>query len=195
MPRPKDDERDTSAAEEVTDLTTLSGGELTDDVLSILGGAAAEESGRIASFGADWISIQGGEFSYNDKALQDPMSMVVLAFAYDNSWYKDQFDPKNPTSPGCFALSSDPDELRPHEKAKNPQGDENGQCQSCVMNAFGSRGKGKACKNSIRLALAPPDTLVKGDPQMYQMRLPPTAMKPFLQYIRNINATMERPIW
>lgn len=53
-------------------------------------------------------------------------------------------------------------------------GSPGGLCASCGFNRFGSRGKGKACKNSRVLYL-----LRSGEPMPIQISLPPTSLRPF----------------
>lgn len=52
-----------------------------------------------------------------------------------------------------------------------------GFCAACGYNRFGSRGKGKACKNSRVLYL-----LRSGDYMPIQLSLPPTSLKPFNEF-------------
>lgn len=53
-------------------------------------------------------------------------------------------------------------------------GEPGGLCASCAYNAFGSSGKGKACKNMRVLYL-----LRSGDYMPIQLSLPPTSIRPF----------------
>lgn len=57
-------------------------------------------------------------------------------------------------------------------------GDPGGLCASCGYNQFGSRGKGKACKNMRMLYF-----LRSGDYMPIQIALPPTSIKPFNDFV------------
>src|SRR5690606_25613194 len=85
------------------------------------------------------------------------LEVVVVASVFANTLYADKFQPGVVSLPICYAFgdpdSDDPEgTMRPHEEAEDPQSDA---CADCPMNQFGSapEGRGKACKNTRRLAV------------------------------------------
>jgi hypothetical protein len=107
------------------------------------------------------ISISTRGFTFKGNDLGSELAIVVVDQAYLNEWYDRPYDPENPSTPACFSLSyKGPvvDEMIPHPDSPLPQADT---CKNCGHNQFGSAntGKGKSCRNRIRLALIPADNL------------------------------------
>lgn len=78
--------------------------------------------------------------------------------------------------PDCWSN----DGLAPDSSIERPQ---NKTCAGCSKNVFGSRigengGKGKACSDSVRMAVATPDAI--NDP--YLLRVPPASIRPLGEY-------------
>jgi hypothetical protein len=59
------------------------------------------------------------------------------------------------------------------------------------MNQYGSAGTGKACKNTVALAITAPNAV--GESEMYVLKLAPTALTPFRKYIKGVAASMQLP--
>jgi hypothetical protein len=73
--------------------------------------------------------------------------------------------------PDCFSNNGD----KPDAGSRTPQAKS---CQACPHNQWGSKigengGKGKACQDSVRIAIAPPDQV--NDPML--LRVPPASIK------------------
>jgi len=62
-------------------------------------------------------------------------------------------------------------------------------CQSCPLNEFGSKGNGKACKNTVRLAIVPADANENTVP--FIMDLAPTSTTPFLKVLRGLQVPIQ----
>lgn len=96
----------------------------------------------------------------------------IIAHFTTRTYYASGFDPKaQKMPPDCRSsdcITPDADVL----KKQNPD------CVSCAHNAFGSAkvGKGKACKEYIRLFLVNPEF---GDPPIAMLTLPPSAISKF----------------
>lgn len=156
-----------------------------------------------------FFSIKGGILSWNDAPLPgNQMAVVILDAILENVFYAEKFNPEVPQSPLCFAFGRDDVSMRPHElvvKAGNAQCDE---CKSCRYNAWGTadQGRGKACRNTRRLAMIPAGTL---DPQTGKftmfpddefekagigyMKLPVTSVKPYAGYVKQLAGVLKRP--
>jgi len=80
------------------------------------------------------------------------------------------------TKPDCFSNTGD----RPDPAVASPQSKS---CATCPHNQWGSKigdngGKGKACQDSVRMAIATPDLI--NDP--YLLRVPPASIKSLGEY-------------
>jgi hypothetical protein len=108
----------------------------------------------------NWVSFKGGFLTINDVQMKDnKVKCAVVHSIFENQLYKDRYDPNNPASPICYALSEIEDDLKPHPDSAEPQSES---CSTCTKNAWGSDpqgGKGKACKNVRRLAIVSADDL------------------------------------
>jgi len=158
---------------------------LTDIYAELAGeGASVEEEPG----GLTFVSTRNGRFTLDDEALTEPWETIVLARVYVNTYYDEDFDPDDPQPPACFALATQADrrEMAPHENSSEPQHD---RCKGCWANEFGSadRGKGKACKNGLRLAVIDaneePEIIRAGEAEVLGLTLPPTAFGFWQKYV------------
>lgn len=101
------------------------------------------------------------------------LTAVVLATNPNKSkvYYDHGYEEGSVAKPTCYSN----DGLAPAADAESPQAKK---CQVCPHNQWGSRitdngGKGKACGDSMRLAIAPPDQL--NDPML--IRVPAASLK------------------
>ena len=111
-----------------------------------------------------------GNFTRDLLTLRgDPtaLELVVVDFVTTHNFYAGRFDKDNIVPPDCFAIGVDPKNMVPSPNAPNPQAKD---CQSCPMNAWGSDGKGKACKNGRKLAVLPPGSGTKSVSATYLSR-------------------------
>jgi len=160
---------------------------------------AKEDSARLPSGGGSYISIRGKNFSFQGAVLEDPLKVVAIDYGFENALYEGKWDPETPQPPVCFAVAKTLDDLAPHESSPKPQAES---CRECPHNQFGTAdtGKGKACKNSIRLALLSTATkkfdagyVEKADPAL--MRLPPTSTKHFRGYLKKVTEGLQLPLF
>ena len=117
-----------------------------------------------------------------------PLQLVVVDFASKNVYYETGFDPKNIVPPNCFAMGSNPLKLIPSARAPDVQAKD---CASCSMNAFGSKGKGKACSNTRVLAVLPPDA--NADTPMWLLSVSATAVKGFDGFVGAVARVFQTP--
>lgn len=140
------------------------------------------------------IGIRGSEFRMNGEDLGDEMTVVVVATAYEHAYYDNPYNPDDPQPPGCFALGVDEDDLAPHPDSPAPQADT---CAECWANEWGSSntGRGKACKNSRRLALlaAGEDGIAFGETPI--LRVPPTSLRNWSGYAKRSVKVTQRPTY
>jgi hypothetical protein len=115
---------------------------------------------RSAGGGGKFFSTQAGVLQFDGTPLPgNQMAVIILADIMENSYYDGPFDPDTPASPVCFAFGHDEEDMEPHEKVDQDAyfTRQNPQCHDCPRNEWGSAdvGRGKACKNVMRLALIP----------------------------------------
>lgn len=131
---------------------------------------------------------QSKEFVLPNGQKTSELQLVIVDFVARNDFYEGKFDPKNIVPPVCAAIGSNPLKLVPFAESPQLQCED---CASCPMNAFGSDGDGKACKNSRVLAVLPPD----GDEStpLWTLKVSPTALKRFDGFVRDIARTFQAP--
>lgn len=146
-----------------------------------------------------FFSIKGGILSLGGVPVPGNTAVAVIAAnTFEHAYYEGEYDSENPQAPVCFAFGTDETAMVPHAKALKPQAEK---CSKCPHNQFGSaeRGKGKACKNVMRLCLLPAgqadavgkvtvnisnEVLAAASP--VYLRLPVTSVKVFAAYVTGL---------
>ena len=147
-----------------------------------------------------FISFKSGVLSYNDTpAPGTAIKCVIIGACFENTYYAGKYDPKKLKSPDCWAIGFDETALIPGrsnrgEEALTDAQDE--KCDGCWANEWESadEGKGKACKNSRRLAVVFPPELGLGSDVLYA-RIPVTSVKNWSKYVNQIASVIKRPTW
>lgn len=115
--------------------------------------------------GAQSLSFRGGTISLGDERIGKELPCFILATQFERTYYPSAYVADEKKTPSCYSY----DNVAPHKDAPYPQSKS---CKDCEYNAFGSeptRGKGKACKEGLRIALvrasdlaseAPPPTVI-----------------------------------
>jgi hypothetical protein len=119
---------------------------------------------------------------------EGPLELVIVDFVATNSFYAGKFDANNPAPPNCFAVGTNIRAMVPVKESPEIQNDN---CAECPMNAWGSDGTGKACKNGRRLAVLPPDA--DADTPLWLLDVSPTALKGFDGYVAGVVRTFGMP--
>lgn len=171
---------------------------------------------RASGGGGKFFSMKAGQLSFDGNAFPgNQTAVVVLAYALENSYYDGPYDPDRPASPKCFAFGLNERELEPHEAVDQDDYFERQSdiCDGCPRNEWGSAetGRGKACKNVVRLALIPAGQYTsKGrnqglelelfdDPEHFQtaevayMKLPVMSVKNWTSFVKQVAADLRRP--
>jgi hypothetical protein len=173
---------------------------------------------RSSGGGGKFFSTQAGVLQFDGTPLPgNQMAVIVLADIMENSWYEDKYDPDTPASPKCFAFGHDEEDMEPHDKVdQDPYfARQNSDCSTCSRNEWGSAdtGRGKACKNVMRLALIPAGQYKpKGTGRNAQhelelfeevahfakaevafLKLPVMSVKNYSKYVKSLAADMGRP--
>ena len=156
--------------------------------------AAASEATK-----GGFLSFKGGNMSYDDNMIAgNKLEVVVLDFMLENAIFREKYNPSKPASPMCYAFGREEDTMVPHPEAEEPQA---ASCAVCPNNDWASDpegGRGKACKNSRRIALLPADVLSRGvadiaKANVVMCKLPVTSIKNFSAYINQVVKVLEQP--
>ena len=171
--------------------------------------AAAEQEKNVV--GGQFFSLKAGQISFGGQAMpNNEIAVIILDGVMENVYYEGRYDQDNPSSPACFAFGRDEKEMQPHEIASKPQCES---CEKCPKNAWksavrqdGTAGKGKACRNTRRLALIIAGSFMGGqfqaisDPEHFEnakiayMKLPVTSVKAYVGYVKAVvGMTPPRP--
>lgn len=168
---------------------------------------AMEESTQTGQF----FGLKGGILSFNDQPIPgNQMAAIILDSVLENVFFDGPYDPDTPQSPVCFAFGRDEKELAPHANVDTEEGFKR-QCESChgcEKNQFGSAdtGRGKACRNTRRLAIISGGTLNPKTDEFTAtdldaintatigfMKLPVMSVKGYAAYVKNLAAATRKP--
>jgi len=172
----------------------------------------AEEAAKMErnAGGAQFFSVRGGQLTFDDMPVPgNQMAVVILASILENVYYPDAFDPENPTPPMCYAFGKDEAEMAPHEDVVLLAQAQNETCHGCPMNAWASadKGRGKACRNTRRLAVMAAGTIdqatnqftpfkdvdqFKSGPIGY-LKLPVTSVAGYATFVKSVAGALKRP--
>lgn len=162
--------------------------------------------------GGQFFSLKSGILSWQDAPLpNNQMAVVILDSVLENVFYEGKYDPDTPQGPVCFAFGREEKTLAPHQiviDAGNQQCGTSGLCAGCEMNEWGSSdvGRGKACRNTRRLALIPAGTFNQaGKFELFDdeehfastaigfMKLPVTSVKGYASFVKQVAGALKRP--
>lgn len=153
------------------DLATIDQ-ELADEAAKVSKYVGQPESKKIT------IDRSGNFVAAGGLNLGNEIQICVVDFCTAHDYYVGTYDPSSPAPPVCFARGRTIADLYPEDTAPEPQSET---CAPCPHNQFGSRGNGKACKNTRNLAVVLADELGddQQDPELHLLVVPPTALKSF----------------
>jgi hypothetical protein len=143
------------------------------------------------------ISIKGKQFSIGGRVIGPELRCAVVNFGYAHAYYPGVYNEKAPQPPVCFSLSLDPKALAPHAIAPEKQ---HANCETCPKNEFGSAttgsGRGKACKDIVRIAVMHEDDLQSAESvsegKIATLDLPAMSIKGWTEYSRALVSKTER---
>ncbi|MDD2775546.1 MAG: hypothetical protein PHU06_06295 [Gallionella sp.] len=159
--------------------------------------------------GGQFFSTKGGQLSFNDMPIPgNHMAVIIVDSVLENVMYDGRYDPDVPQAPICFAFGRDEKDLKPHELVVANETAQHETCQGCPMNEWASAetGKGKACRNTRRLALVPAGTLSAtghldqlatsddlATAAMGFLKLPVTSVKGYATFVKSVAGALRRP--
>lgn len=155
--------------------------------------AASEKGASLGSF----FSIKGGQLSFQSNPIKgNTMDVIILDYVLENLSFVGDYDPDDPRSPECYAFGRDEEDMAPHENSTTKFSNA---CKGCPRNEFGSaeKGRGKACKNTRRIAMIPYNALDNSieDAEIAYMKLPVTSVKGWAGYVDKLKNVVKRPTW
>jgi len=163
-----------------------------------------------AGGGGQFFGLRSGVLTWQDAPMpNNEMAVIIVDYVLENVYYEGAYNPDVPQPPTCFAFGRDEKELEPHVIVRDAgQAQSNDGCRTCEHNEFGSaeRGKGKACRNTRRLALLPAGSFDRqgrfepiSDVEHYEtsqigyMKLPVTSIKGFAGFVKQVSGSLLRP--
>jgi hypothetical protein len=173
----------------------------------VAAGVVANIGGNVPRF-----SIRGGTLSIDDQPIPgNHMAVVILDALLENAFYEGEWDPNNVVPPTCFAFGRDASAMAPHEVVVEKGQAQSEKCNGCPMNVFGTadRGKGKACKNRVKLMVVKAGDLSPEGRFTYNAEdygedhfqsapaalfsVPPTSIGAFASYVKTVANTLRIP--
>ncbi len=162
--------------------------------------------------GGQFFGLRGGILTWQDAPVpNNQMAVVILDSVLENVYYEGEYDADNPASPSCFAFGRDEKLMMPHplvQEAKTSPAPAGQPCTACPMNEWGSaeKGRGKACRNTRRLAMIPAGTFNQaGKLELFDdasyfastamgfMKLPVTSVKGYANFVKQVAGALRRP--
>ncbi len=139
---------------------------------------AKQDAARAPVTGDRWFRFRDKKFMLGDIGTSE-LRAVILDFTFENAYFPGSYSPNQRQAPTCWAVGVDGRTLAPGDKVANKQ---NAVCEGCWADFYdsASRGKGKACKNSVRAGV-----LVVGSDNSYFpafLRIPPASLKNFSDF-------------
>lgn len=177
------------------DLIETVGNELPAEIREQLAMEVATDLARLGNTaGKDTIRVsQDKKFIFpDDTESPGPLDLIIVDFVYRNEYYPGAFNRKELVAPTCFAVSPEQASLVPTDHSPKKQAEK---CNECQWDRWGSspQGDGKACKNTIYMAVLQPDAT--SDTPMFVIKTSPTAIRPFNVHVANVGRKARLPLW
>jgi len=155
--------------------------------------AMAKDVAATEKVGGNYISFQGGRLKVGEDLVPgDKMNVVVVNYVWEYAFFPNAYDPTRVVSPVCYAFGMGEDTM---EIAGEDQ--QSDSCSGCPRNEWGSDlggGRGKACKNSRKLALMHVDSLTNvARGEIMYARLPVTSVKNFQKVVTDVAKVLGMP--
>lgn len=167
--------------------------------------AKMEESTSTGSF----FGLKSGVLAFNDSPLpNNEMAVIILDSVLENVYYEGKYDPDEPQGPVCFAFGRDEKDMHPHQVVIDNGSACSEMCQGCDNNEWGSAdtGRGKACRNTRRLAMIPAGKFEANgkfkaftdiehfeSASIASMKLPVTSVKGYAAFVKQVTGALRRP--
>lgn len=141
------------------------------------------------------ISLLNQKFTLpNGITSSQPINVVILDWRNTRTLYTGAYNPNNLQAPKCFAIAKALNDLAPSEQCAEPQA---ASCQECPHDQWGSDpagGKGKACKNSVRLAVIPASSVGEETCPIYALDIPRTSIRNWESLVSRLSDAGHLPL-
>jgi hypothetical protein len=128
------------------------------------------------------IGTKGGTFSIGDEDLGDHIEMSVIDWVNMNVYYEGKWQPNVQRGARCFALGRAEHDVLEPPSTLDPI---SSSCSDCEKNEWESDpggGRGKACKNVVRLVVAPLSEIYAGNAvTLYNLIVPVTSVASWMK--------------
>lgn len=125
------------------------------------------------------IIHQGQMFKMSDESKVAELTGIILQKQFCNAWWEESFDKSGGgTPPDCSSLDS----ITPDYNSPNVQAEK---CKTCDKNKFGSDGRGKLCKNMVRVHV-----VLDGCNTPNRLTLPPSNLRELNDYLATLTLKM-----
>jgi hypothetical protein len=156
--------------------------------------------------GGQFFSLKGGILSWQDAPMpNNEMAVIILDHIFETAYYEGEYDANNPQGPVAFAFGRDEAKLTWHESSIPELAGK--LCKDSEVCQWGSadKGRGKAAKETRRLALIPAGNFKNGKFELIDdeahyadtiigfMKLPITSVKGFAGFVKQVAGTLRRP--
>ena len=145
---------------------------------------------RLAAQTGDKVKVDNKQFKLPNGDTSDLLTAIIVDFVYTYNYYEGDFDANNIVPPNCFAIYPDPSGAVPSDNSPDKQCED---CGRCWANQFGSKGKGKACRNGVLMAILPPDATA--ETPLMTINVSSTALKPFTGYASSVARALNYPLF
>lgn len=142
---------------------------------------AAALAQRVQAPSGNKIDTKEKKFTLPNGTAGESIQVVIVDFINRNLFFNTAWRPNEISPPVCFALHRELKHMEPSENSPEVQAES---CVECPMNQFGSDGGGKACKNSVRLAVLPVGSDNPED--LMLLDVSPTALKHFSAHVNTM---------
>jgi len=146
---------------------------------------AEETRSALTSNTSNFISTKGKLFTFGDGRSPNNFDCIVIDYIRVNNLMP-PFNASKQNRPKCWAIGRADHLLTPSDNSPQKQADA---CSTCASNKFGSAtngGKGKACSNTYRLAVVPPDATKDSD--IWLLKVSPTSLARWTHYVKLTDA-------
>lgn len=170
--------------------------------------AQASTAMEASTAAGQFFSLKVGVLCWNGAPIEgNRMGVVIVGWLLENVYYSGRYDDSAPQAPKCFAFGLEEANMRPHGDVVKAGQAEHAACQGCPQNEWASaeQGRGKACKNTRRLALVAAGNFGKEgfelirDPVHFEqsavgyLRLPVTSVKAYSAFVKQVGGVLKRP--
>ena len=135
------------------------------------------------------ISLKGSMFRLPSGATsQGPLECIIIDYGNQNAYYPNAYVEGEFSPPSCSAIGRIPSEMAPKASVEKP---ESAKCEGCPHNEWGSKGRGKACSNSILLAILPSDFTSESD--VLAVKVAAKGLTRWSNYVRELEMSGQDP--